>query len=285
MVLLIVTGMSGAGKSTVLKFLEDIGYYCIDNMPPALIPKFAELVFRHESDVEKVALGVDIRGRHLFEDFLPLLDNLQELIPNYSIVFLEASNEVLLKRYKETRRNHPLSPEGRIIDGVRREREMLEKIKSAAHHIIDTGHLLPRQLKEKINLIFLEDRDFSSLSVTLLSFGFKHGAVPHDSDLLLDVRFLANPFYEPEMKGLTGNDDIVREFVMDNPITKKFLAKTTDLLEFLLPQYIEEGKNQLVISIGCTGGKHRSVAVSNYLAWHLRQKGYFANAKHRDIMS
>jgi len=282
MVLLIVTGMSGAGKSTVLKFLEDIGYYCIDNMPPALIPKFAELVFRPCSDVEKVALGVDIRSRKLFEDFFPQLDTMQDFLPNYSILFLEASDEVLLKRYKETRRNHPLSPADRIMEGIGRERDMLAKIKASAHHIIDTGHFLPRQLKEKINMIFLENRDFGSLSVTLLSFGFKHG-IPHDSDLLLDVRFLTNPFYDPEMKQLTGNDVIVRDFVLDNPVTREFLAKTIDLLEFLLPHYIEEGKNQLVVSIGCTGGKHRSVAVSNFLADHLRQGGYFANAKHKDI--
>ena len=285
MALLIVTGMSGAGKSTVLKFLEDIGYYCIDNIPPALIPKFAEVVFRPGSDLDKVALGVDIRSRNLFDDLFPVLDSMQDILPNYSILFLEASDDVLLKRYKETRRNHPLAPADRIGEGIEREREMLAKIKAVAHHIIDTGHFLPRQLKEKINLLFIENKDFSSLSVTLLSFGFKHGVPPHDSDLVLDVRFLANPFYEPDMKHLTGNDDIVRDFVLDNPVTKEFLAKTTDLLEFLLPHYVEEGKNQLVISIGCTGGKHRSVTVANYLAWHLRQNGYFANAKHKDIMA
>ena len=285
MILLIVTGMSGAGKSTVLKFLEDIGYYCIDNMPPALIPKFAELVFRPGSDMEKVALGVDIRSRRLFEDFFSSLDITQDFLPKYSILFLEASDEVLLKRYKETRRDHPLSPAGSIMEGIGREREMLAKIKASAHHIVDTGHLLTRQLKEKINMIFLENRDFSSLSVTLLSFGFKHGPPPPDSDMMLDVRFLVNPFYDPEMKHLTGNDDIVKDFVLDNPTTKEFLAKAADLLEFLLPHYIEEGKNQLVVSIGCTGGKHRSVTVANYLAAHLRQAGYFANAKHKDIMA
>ena len=283
MILLIVTGMSGAGKSTVLKFLEDIGYYCIDNMPPGLIPKFAELVSLSGNEVEKAALGVDIRSRKLFEDFFPLLDTLQDILPNHSILFLEASDEVLMKRFKETRREHPLSPAGSIMEGIGREREMLAKIKAAAHHIIDTGHFLPRQLKEKINMIFLENRDFDSLSVTLLSFGFKHGPPPTDSDLMLDVRFLVNPFYDPEMKHLTGNDEIVKDFVLDNPVTKEFLTKATDLLEFLLPHYVEEGKNQLVVSIGCTGGKHRSVTVTNYLAAHLRQKGYFANAKHRDI--
>jgi len=282
MVLLIVTGMSGAGKSATLKFLEDIGYYCIDNMLPALIPKLEELVFHPDSDVEKVALGVDIRSRKLFEDFFPMLEKMQSISSNYSILFLDASDEILLKRYKETRRNHPLSPSGRIIDGITREREMLAKVKAASHHIVDTGHFLPRQLKEKINMIFLDDRDFSNFSITLLSFGFKHG-MPQDSDMVLDVRFLDNPFYNQEMKYLTGNDVIVRDYVVDNPVTKEFLAKTIDFLEFLLPRYIEEGKNQLVISIGCTGGKHRSVTVVNFLAEHLRQSGYFANAKHKDI--
>jgi len=282
MILLIVTGMSGAGKSTMLKFLEDIGYYCIDNMPSTLIPKFAELAFRPGSDVEKVALGVDIRGRKLFEDFFPLLDDMKELIPNYSVVFLEASDETLLKRYKETRRSHPLSLEGNIIEGIQQERAMLAKIKDAADHIINTGHMLPRQLKEKINLLFLENKDFASLSITLLSFGFKNG-IPHDADLLFDVRFLPNPFYDSQMKNQTGLDDAVRDFVLGNPVTSEFLTKTSDLMKFLLPHYIEEGKNQLVVAVGCTGGKHRSVTIANYMANLLRQMGYFANSKHRDI--
>ena len=279
---LIVTGMSGAGKSTMLKFLEDIGYFCIDNMPPTLIPKFAELVVRPGSDVERVALGVDIRGRKLSEDFFPMLEDVKRLMPNCSIVFLEASDDILLKRYKETRRSHPLAFDGSIIEGIWRERQLLAKIKDAADHIIDTGHLLPRQLKEKINLLFLENRDFASLSITLLSFGFKNG-IPHDSDLILDVRFLPNPFYDPLMKNLTGCDDAVKDFVLKNPVTIEFLAKSGELLRFLLPHYIQEGKNQLVVALGCTGGKHRSVAIANYTADSLRQMGYFANAKHRDI--
>jgi len=277
---LIVTGMSGAGKSTALRHLEDIGFFCIDNMPMALIPKFAELVLRGGSEVEKVALGVDIRGGKLFDD--SLLDCLDAGLPAYNILFLDASDKTLVNRYKETRRRHPLSENDRIIEGIGRERERLAKIKSAANHIIDTGHLLPRQLKEKINLLFLENQEFDSLTVTLLSFGFKFG-IPQDSDLLFDVRFLANPFYDPVMKSLTGNDDIVRDFVLGHENTQEFIAKLADLIKWLLPQYVAEGKNQLIISIGCTGGKHRSVTVANYLSNHLRNMGYFASAKHRDI--
>ena len=283
MILLIVTGMSGAGKSGALKFLEDIGYYCIDNMPPALIPKFAEIVFRPKSDIEKIALGVDIRGRKLFKDFLPILSEISDFAPNRSILFLEASDAMLLKRYKETRRNHPLSPSDRIMEGIQKEREMLAKIKKQANYIIDTSHMLPRQLKYRLNELFLENKKFDSLNVNILSFGFKYG-IPHDSDLLFDLRFLANTFYDPQMKHLTGNDEMVRDFVLNNPITNEFLAKTIDLIEFLLPQYVEEGKNQLVVSLGCTGGRHRSVALANYLGEHLYQGGYFVNVKHRDMM-
>ncbi|MCL2397016.1 MAG: RNase adapter RapZ [Defluviitaleaceae bacterium] len=279
---LIVTGMSGAGKSTALKFLEDIGVFCIDNMPPALIPKFAELVFRPGTDVEKVALGVDIRGGRLFDELLPLLDCPESGLSGYSILFLDASDQVLHKRYKETRRKHPLSETDSITEGIQRERQRLAKIKGAADHIINTTYFLPRQLKEKINLLFLENKNFDSLTVTLLSFGFKYG-IPSDSDLLFDVRFLPNPFYDPKMTSLTGNDAAVHDYVMNETATGEFLTKIADLLEFLIPQYINEGKNQLIISIGCTGGKHRSVVVANNLAAHLQQAGYFANTKHRDI--
>jgi len=281
MELLIITGMSGAGKSTALKHLEDIGYFCIDNMPLALIPKFAELV-RVADEVEKAAIGVDIRGGRFFDDFEPSLLNPQAGMPEYRIVFLDSSDEVLENRYKETRRKHPLSQGDRVIEGIERERERLSKIKSFAHHIIDTGYLAPRQLKEKINLLFLENKNFDSLTVTVLSFGYKYG-VPRDSDFLLDVRFLPNPFYDPQMTNLTGNDAAVRDFVLGAEDTAEFLQKTTDLIDFLMPRYVQEGKNKLVLSIGCTGGKHRSVAIVNYLSQYLTQAGYFARVKHRDI--
>ena len=277
---LIVTGMSGAGKSTALRHLEDIGFFCVDNMPPALIPKFAELALGGE--VEKVALGVDIRGGRLFDDLFTLLDEKETSALKYSILFLDASDEILLNRYKETRRKHPLSEVGRIMEGITRERERLEKIKKAADHIIDTGHLLSRQLKEQINSLFLENINFNSLTVTLLSFGFKFG-VPLDSDLLFDVRFLANPFYNPVLTNLTGNDAAIQEFVLGEADAMEFISKATNLIDFLLPRYIQEGKNKLIISIGCTGGKHRSVTIANYLDGYLKQAGYFASAKHRDI--
>jgi len=281
MELLIITGMSGAGKSTALKHLEDIGYFCIDNMPLALIPKFAELV-RAADEVEKAAIGVDIRGGRFFDDFEPSLLNPEIGMPEYRIVFLDSPDEVLENRYKETRRKHPLSQGDRVIEGIERERGRLSKIKEHAHHIIDTGYLAPRQLKEKINLLFLENINFDSLTVTVLSFGFKYG-VPRDSDFLLDVRFLPNPFYDPQMTNLTGNDAAVRDFVLGAEDTAEFLQKATDLLDFLMPRYVLEGKNKLVLSIGCTGGKHRSVTIANYLTDYLTQAGYFVSVKHRDI--
>ena len=286
MELLIVTGMSGAGKSTVLKFLEDIGYYCIDNMPPALIPKFAEIIFRSNSgeggsgDINKVALGVDIRGGRLFDEFLPLLK--ENLLPPHTIVFLDAPDQILVKRYKETRRKHPMSENDRIIEAIGRERERLADIKDMADHIIETGYFLVRELKERINTLFLENEGFHSLSVTMLSFGFKYG-IPHDADLLFDVRFLPNPFYDPVMKTMTGHDADVVKFALENDVGSEFLDKLQGLLDFLLPHYIQEGKNQLIIGIGCTGGKHRSVAVANHISGHLGERGYFVNIKHRDI--
>ena len=282
MELLIVTGMSGAGKSTTLKHLEDIGFFCIDNMPMALIPKFTELVFRADSVVERVALGVDIRGGKLFDDFFSLIDARNSKVTEFSIIFLDAPDSVLVNRYKETRRKHPLSENDRIIEGINRERERLAKIKQAADHIIDTGHMLPRDLRESISQLFLENKNFDSLTVTLLSFGFKFG-IPQDSDLLFDVRFLSNPFYDPRMTYLTGNDSEVRDFVLGEADAMTFIDKTASLIDFLMPLYVKEGKNRLIISIGCTGGKHRSVTIANYLANHLKQAGYLAGAKHRDI--
>ena len=280
--IVIVTGMSGAGKTTVLKIFEDAGWHCVDNLPPTFISSFAELCIKRDTGITQAALGIDIRGGKMFADFSAALPGLDRLGVPYTILFLDAANDVLLKRYKETRRNHPLSANDRIIDGIQRERQMLEEIRSRADYIIETSYFLPRDLKEKINLLFLENKNFNSLTVTLLSFGFKYG-IPHDSDLLFDVRFLPNPFYIPEMKFLTGNDTLVKDFVLTNPITIEFLNKTIDLLEFLMPKYISEGKSQLIISIGCTGGKHRSVATANYISAHLREAGYYANANHRDI--
>ncbi len=278
----IVTGMSGSGKSITLKFLEDIGFFCVDNLPPLLIPKFAEICYRSGSDIEKVAMGIDIRGGKLFDDLFETLEELKEKKYDFKILFLDASDDILLTRYKETRRAHPLAKGERIITGITKERELLEKVKKASTYIIDTSYILTRQLKEKINDIFLDEKSFNSLMITVLSFGFKYG-IPNDSDLVFDVRFLPNPFYLKELKEMTGNDEPVRDFVMNMNLSKEFMEKLRDLTLFLIPNYVNEGKNQLVISIGCTGGKHRSVTLANELFKTLQEIGHSVIIQHRDI--
>ena len=278
----IVTGMSGAGKSTVLKFLEDINFFCVDNLPPALIPKFAELCYEQGGEIDKVAMGIDIRGGKLFSDLFSVLSELQSFGYDYEILFLDASEKTLIKRYKESRRSHPLSKGGSIAEGIAKERQMLEEVKKKATYIIETSHILTRELKEQINKIFLENQKFESLIITVCSFGFKYG-IPVDSDLVFDVRFLPNPFYIQELKELTGNDAPVYDYVMNFEESNIFLEKLTDMLEFLIPQYIKEGKNQLIISIGCTGGKHRSVTLANALYKKLYEKNHNILLKHNDI--
>ena len=278
----IVTGMSGAGKTSVLKFLEDINFFCVDNLPPALLPKFAELCYEQEGEIERVALGIDIRGGKLFNDLFEVLSSLQEKGYEYEILYLDASDEVLIKRYKETRRSHPLSRDGSIQEGIRKEREMLWDVKAKATYIIDTSQVLTRQLKEQINGIFVENKKHENLVITIQSFGFKYG-IPTDSDLVFDVRFLPNPFYIQELKELTGNDEPVSSYVMNFEESQIFLQKLLDMVEFLIPLYIKEGKNNLVISIGCTGGKHRSVTLANALYAALGQEKHMLLLQHHDI--
>ena len=278
----IVTGISGAGKTSVLKFLEDINFYCVDNIPPALLPKFAELCYEQEGEIERVAMGIDIRGGKLFNDLFQVLSELQEKGYEYEILFLDASDEVLIKRYKETRRSHPLSRDGSIQEGIRKERSMLKEVKTKATYIIDTSQTLTRQLKEQINSIFLENKKYENLVITIQSFGFKYG-IPTDSDLVFDVRFLPNPFYIQELKEMTGNDEPVSSYVMQFEESQIFLKKLVDMVEFLIPLYIKEGKNNLVISIGCTGGKHRSVTLTNALYAALGQDKHTLLLKHHDI--
>ncbi len=280
---IIVTGMSGAGKSTVLKFLEDLGFFCVDNMPPSLIPKFIELCSVPSNELENVALGIDIRGGKMFSALTNVLSEVMNDGGRYEILFLDCSNEVLLKRYKETRRSHPLSIRGeRIIQGIMRERELLYDIKRKSDYIIDTTNLLTRQLREQLSDIFLDNKEFESLMISVMSFGFKYG-IPAECDLVFDVRFIPNPFYITELKALTGNDVPVRDYVMDWQESVDFLKKTHDLLEFLIPNYIREGKNQLVIGIGCTGGKHRSVTLANELYTLLKKNNHSVVVTHRDI--
>ena len=280
----IVTGMSGAGKSTVLKFLEDVGYFCVDNLPPSLIPKFIDLCSTPSTNMNNVAIGVDIRGGMLFGDLSNFLTEIKgDDNKNIEILYLDSENEVLLKRYKESRRQHPLNLKGeRLIDGIKSERKQLENIKKLADYIIDTSHMLTRQLRTQLSEIFLEQKEFESLMITVLSFGFKYG-IPSDADLVFDVRFIPNPFYIDELKPLTGNDVAVRDYVMGWEEAKIFREKLTDLCEFLIPNYIKEGKNQLVIAIGCTGGKHRSVTLANELYNNLKNSGHSVIIAHRDI--
>ncbi|MBR0105375.1 MAG: RNase adapter RapZ [Firmicutes bacterium] len=282
MKLLIVTGMSGAGKSTVLKFLEDYNFFCIDNLPPALMMKFAELCYEKGWEIEKVAVGIDIRGGKLFDDFFNALEELKANGYDNKILFLDASDNVLVKRYKETRRLHPLSKGGTILAGITKERELLEDIKEKSDYIIDTSNILTRELKEQIKKIFIDNMDFENLMITVNSFGYKYG-IPMDSDLVFDVRFLPNPFYIAESKEYTGNDDPVYNYVMGFEESNEFLEKVVNLLEFLIPYYIREGKNQLVISIGCTGGKHRSVTIAKALGNELICAGHSVIINHNDI--
>ena len=279
----IVTGMSGGGKSTALRMLEDVGFYCVDNLPGPLIEKFVELIAMPNSEVGKVALGLDVRADQPFEDAQKVLEKLKENGYSFEILFMEASDQVLLKRYKETRRMHPLSPDGRGEDGILKERKILQDIRSKADYVIDTSKLLTRELKEEIDRIFVKNEEYNSLMITILSFGFKHG-IPADADLVFDVRFLPNPFYIDELKYKTGNDKEVQDYVMSFPEAETFIDKLCDMLSFLIPNYVKEGKYQLVIGIGCTGGKHRSVTLANRLYSRLKNKGnYGLKIAHRDV--
>ncbi len=279
----VVTGMSGSGKRTAMKMLEDVGFYCVDNLPVPLIEKFVELVATPNGEISKVALGLDVRADQPFGDAQRVLDKLREDGYPFEILFLEAGDGVLLKRYKETRRMHPLSLEGRVIEGVHKERSILEGIRKKADYVIDTSNLLTRELKEEIDHIFVRNEEYSSLMVTILSFGFKNG-IPADADLVFDVRFLPNPFYIDELKHKTGNDQEVQDYVMSFPEAPMFLGQLTDMLDFLIPNYIKEGKHQLVIGIGCTGGKHRSVTLANGLYAKMKDhKNYGVKLYHRDI--
>lgn len=279
----IVTGMSGAGKSTAMKMMEDIGFFCIDNLPIQLVDKLVEFYEKFESNIDKVAIGIDIRDKEGLEHIESTLTSLTEKKVLYDILFLDAENEVLIKRYKETRRNHPLAGRERIESGIVQEREKLDFLKEKATYIIDTSQLLTRELKLELEKIFVQNQDYKNLFVTILSFGFKYG-IPSDSDIVMDVRFLPNPYYVDGLRAKTGNDKEIQDYVMQFEDAQVFLDKLEDLVKFLIPHYIEEGKNQLVISIGCTGGKHRSVTLANELYKRLQsEKDYGLKIEHRDI--
>lgn len=276
----IVTGMSGAGKSSVLKMLEDTGFFCVDNLPIQLVKKFVKLIT--QGNQSKVALGLDIRSGLLQKELETILSDMKQSGFQYEILYLDCNSEVLVKRYKETRRNHPLASIGRVDKGIEQEREQLAFLRKQSDIIVDTSHLLIRDLKSQINKIYVDDEKFNNFFITIVSFGFKYGILA-DADLVFDVRFLPNPFYIPDLKKKTGNQVEVQNFVMENGIGKEFLDKLEDMLKFLVPYYITEGKNQLVIGIGCTGGKHRSVTIVNELANRMEHMEYGIKVEHRDI--
>ena len=262
--LVIVTGISGAGKVTALKIFEDNGYYCVDNLPIDLIESFADILFGQTNEKNKVAIGVDIRSGKNLEKMSEVLKNMKAKEQNYEILFLDCNNNTLIKRFKETRRSHPMGDRDSVENEINEERAKLEFLREQADYIIDTSNLLVKELRGEIEKIFVLNRDYRNLFVTIMSFGFKHG-VPADCDLVFDVRFLPNPYYVPELKHKTGNQKEVQDYVLNSPVSHEFLDKLVDMIKFLIPNYIEEGKNQLVIGIGCTGGHHRSVTIANEL--------------------
>ncbi len=280
----IVTGISGAGKITALKIFEDNGFYCVDNLPIALINNFADLLFSQTSERNKVAIGVDIRSGENLELMNEVLRKMERKEQNFEILFLDCDNATLIKRFKETRRSHPMGDKDSVENEINEERVKLKFLRDRADFIIDTSNLLVRELRGEIENIFVNDREYKNLFVTIMSFGFKYG-VPADCDLVFDVRFLPNPYYVPELKKKTGNEKEVQDFVLDSPVSLEFLKKLTEMIEFLIPNYIDEGKNQLVIGIGCTGGHHRSVTVANELYKKLNdsEANYGIRITHRDI--
>lgn len=279
--ILIITGLSGAGKTQVINCLEDMGYYCVDNLPPALLLKFVELSLQSEGRINKVALVIDVRGGDFFSDLAQSLHELEEDRIAYEILFLEASDDVLVRRFKESRRRHPLSYRRQLLEAIQLERKMLEELRGKANLVIDTSGLSPRQLKDKLQSLYSENSS-GQFTINIASFGYKWG-IPLDSDIVMDVRFLANPFYDPVMRNMTGQDREVIEFVLDSPVTKSFTRRFLNLLKYLIPYYVQEGKTNLAVSVGCTGGQHRSVVLADYVAGQLKKMGYNVLTRHRDV--
>ena len=263
--------------------IKDAGYVCVDNLPVALLDKFADMLLDETAKIENVALGIDIRNGRGIGELAHKLKEIEAAGIKYEILYLNASNRILLKRYKETRRNHPLSRDGRVEDGIAKEREIMKFLQDQATYVIDTSQLLTRELKEEIDRIFVDGEEGERFQIAVVSFGFKHG-IPADVDLVFDVRFLPNPYYDLNLRPLTGNDKPIQDFVMKHEESVEFLDKLDDMMRFLIPNYIKEGKYNLVIGIGCTGGKHRSVTITNKLAERLKQLPYSVKVEHRDIM-
>lgn len=281
--LVIVTGMSGGGKTQAYRCMEDMGYFCVDNLPPVFIPKFAELCAHSAGHVKKIVLVVDTRSREFFDTFVHVLEQMDRDHIPYEMLFMDASDAAIIRRYKETRRRHPMAPSARISEGIAKERERLALVRNKATYIIDTSDLKKAELKDKITRLFGNDLQGEQMGINILSFGFKFG-MPLDADLVFDVRFLPNPFYIDSLRYSSGTVPEVAGYIHQWPVTQQFEEKLDDMLDFLIPQYIKEGKSQLVIAVGCTGGMHRSVYIAKHIFEFLKTRGYLANLEHRDLM-
>jgi len=279
--LIVITGLSGAGRTQAMQSLEDQGFFCVDNLPPTFLVKFAELCAQSRGKVSKAAIVCDLRGGEFFSSLSEALSNLEKEGFRLEVLFLDASDETLIRRYKESRRRHPLSPHGRVLDGIQAERQQLEELRSRADSIIDTSNLSSQQLRSQVAGLFCKAQGLGQMAVSVISFGFKYG-IPMDADLVMDVRFLPNPFYVEALRPLTGEHELVREYVFGNQMAQDFMEKYLDLLEYILPNYIKEGKTHLVIGIGCTGGQHRSVAIAEKVGSFLKERDYAISVKHRD---
>lgn len=279
---LVITGMSGAGKSQAMKVMEDMGYYCMDNLPPALLPKFAELSIESKKPIDKIAVVVDIRGGEFFHSLFQSLQDLADMDIGYKILFLDASDNTLINRYKELRRPHPLSLDGSIIKGIEEEKVLMKELKSRASYLVDTSDLTLGRLKDQLYSIFSETGEKRRLSIVISSFGFKYGILM-EADLVFDVRFLPNPYYIPDLKEISGENKATVDYVFKWPQTNIFINKTINMIDFLLPYYVDEGKTQLIVGIGCTGGFHRSVAIANHLGKLIQSKGHKVLVNHREL--
>lgn len=280
--IIVVTGMSGSGKTQACRCLEDLGYFCVDNLPPVFIPKFVELCSHASSHVTKVVFVVDTRSREFFDKLVSILEDMDKKNLEYEMLFMDASDDAIIRRYKETRRRHPMAPSSRISDGVAKERARLESVRGKATYLIDTSNMSKAELRDKIKLLFGKNEG-STMNISVLSFGFKYG-MPMDADIVLDVRFLPNPFYIESLKHKSGSVAAVAEYIAEKPVTQEFLKRLDNLVEFLVPQYVKEGKSQLVIAVGCTGGMHRSVFIAKHIFELISNNGYTVNLEHRDLM-
>ncbi|MCO1601569.1 RNase adapter RapZ [Desulfosporosinus nitroreducens] len=281
--LIVITGLSGAGRTQAMQSLEDQGFFCVDNLPPTFLVKFAELCAQSRGKVSKAAIVCDLRGGEFFSSLSEALNNLEKEGFRLEVLFLDASDETLIRRYKESRRRHPLSPQGRVLDGIQAERQQLEELRIRADNIIDTSNLSSQQLRSQVAELFCKAQGLGQMAVSVISFGFKYG-MPMDADLVMDVRFLPNPFYVESLRPLTGEHELVRDYVFGNQMAQEFMEKYLNLLEFILPNYIREGKTHLVIGIGCTGGQHRSVAIAERVGSFLIERDYAITVKHRDAI-